>query len=110
MTNAYLQTGAALLGVLCLIVAAGHFVKKRQGGSGMMKVLSYLSLGPKSGIAAVKVGREILLIGVTSTDIKLLKNLDDVPEEPGRPLATLANIDDKLKKLRSMKDRLHAAQ
>ena len=110
MTNAYLQMVAALLGVLSLIVVAGHFLKKRQGGSGMMKVLSYLSLGPKNGIAAVKVGKEVLLIGVTPTDSKLLKNVDDVLEESGRPLATLRNIDEKLKKLKTMKDRLHAAQ
>jgi len=46
-----------------------------------VKITGDQSLGPKKGIAMVKVGPEVLLVGVTTTDIKLLKAKDTVIEE-----------------------------
>jgi flagellar biogenesis protein FliO len=86
MTTVYIQTAAALVFVIILIVGLSYFMRKRQGAEGFMKVVGYQSLGPKKGVAAVKIGREILLLGVSVSDIRLLKVYPDdeliVPEKP----------------------------
>lgn len=115
MTNLYIQTVMALSLVIGLIYLAGTFMKKRQDKDSLMKVMGFQSLGPKKGIAMVKVGQEILLVGVTATDIKLLKTFEDnleevesdpLPEKIGT--STFADISDKLKKLRALKDTVYA--
>jgi flagellar biosynthetic protein FliO len=115
MTNLYIQTVMALTLVIGIIYLLGTFMKKRQGKDGLMKIMGFQSLGPKKGIAMVKVGQEILLVGVTATDIKLLKTFEDNLEEVERePLpektetSTFADISDKLKKLRALKDTVYA--
>ena len=71
----------ALILVGGLIFLLGHFVKKKQGHGSLMKIMGYQSLGPKKGLAIVRVGREAILVGVTATDIKFLKNLDHFDDE-----------------------------
>jgi flagellar biogenesis protein FliO len=117
MTDLYLQTGVALTAVVGAIILLGTFMKKRQQKDGLMKIMGYQSLGTKKGIAMVKIGQEVLLISVTATDVKLLKTFDGVSEEaePEREpaktgQATVADITDKLKKLRAMKDTLYAVK
>jgi flagellar biosynthetic protein FliO len=65
-----------------LIFLLGHFVKKKQGQGSLIKILGYQSLGPKKGLAIVRIGREAILLGVTANDIKLLKNLDCMEDDP----------------------------
>jgi flagellar protein FliO/FliZ len=88
MTWAYLQTMAALAAVVALIYVAAHLLKKRQLGVGRrMRIEEYLAMGPKKGIAAVRVGEEVLIIGVTPTDLRLLKTVpgaDFAPDAGGR--------------------------
>ncbi len=85
MTGTYIQTAAALAFVIFLIVAAGYMMRKKQTGSGLMSIVSYQSFGPKKGVTALKVGKEVLLLGVTPNDIRLLKTFKedelDLPEE-----------------------------
>ena len=73
MTGTYIQTVAALLFVIFLIVAAGYFLKRKQNRFGFMSIIGYQTVGPKKGVAALKVGREVLILGVTSNDMRLLK-------------------------------------
>lgn len=108
MIQAYIQMGAALAGVIGVIVVIGLFVRKKQGKPGMMNVIAYQTLGQKKGIAAVRVGAEVLLLGITSTDVKLLKTLDDHFDEHGRERGTAGDIHDKLTKLKTIKDTLYA--
>ena len=115
MTDLYLQTGIGLVIVVGTIVLLGTFMKKRQEKDGLMKIMGYQSFGAKKGIAMVKIGQEVLLVSVTATDVKLLKTFDNVSEEPEAERlptktgqATVADITDKLKKLRAMKDTLYA--
>jgi len=113
MTELYLQMVVALILVTAVIVFLGLVMKKKQGKDGLMKVLGYQSLGPKKGIAMVRIGQEVLVVGVTATDVKLLKTYDGPSEEeqtPGKtPVkATVADITDKLKRLKDMKDSLYA--
>jgi flagellar biogenesis protein FliO len=81
----------------------GILVRKRQGKTSMLTVLAYQSFGQRKGIAAMKIGSEILLIGVTSTDLKLLKTLDENELEP----EVQKEVSDKLQKLRNMKKLLN---
>ena len=116
MTDVYLQMILALALVVGMILLLGTIVKKKQSKDGLIQVLGYQSLGPKKGIAAVKIGQEVLVLGVTATDLKLFKTLDDTgairAQDAGNEKETSLSddISDKLKKLKSLKDKLHAAQ
>lgn len=98
MIGTYIQVIFALLAVIGLILAFGYLLKKRQGKPSLMNVLAYHSFGQRKGVAALKVGEEILLLGITSTDIKLLKTLDvdiftpDVSKDISKKLSKLNNI------------------
>ncbi|MCI4625750.1 MAG: flagellar biosynthetic protein FliO [Candidatus Magnetoovum sp. WYHC-5] len=76
MTQYLMQAGGALAIVLLLILAAAFVLRKKRGVVHNMSVVEYLAVGPKKGIVAVKVGAEVLLLGVTPTDIRLLKSID----------------------------------
>lgn len=100
MTAMALQMAAALAFVLFLIVGLAHVQKRRQKNPGLISLVAYQSLGQRMGIAAVKVDGEILILGVTPTDFKLLKKLggsEVQPEETGI-------IADKVRKLRRIKE------
>ena len=83
MMDLYLHMGLALILVSGLIFLFGIFVKKKQDKGSLMKIMGYQSLGPKKGMAMVKVGQEVLLLGVTANDVKLLKTLSGLDEETG---------------------------
>lgn len=98
----YIQMGIALVAVIGMIALLGLFLRRRQGKAGLINILSYQSFGPRKGIAALRIGREILLIGITSTDLKLLKSLDENDLEK----ETVRDINEKLKRLRAIKEGL----
>ncbi|NTW66566.1 MAG: FliO/MopB family protein [Nitrospirae bacterium] len=113
MTGLYLQMILALALVIGMILLLGTFLKKKQSKDGLMKVIGYQSLGSKKGLAAVRINNEVLVLGITATDLKLLRTYDDIGEEhsPNLPVekdaAGPGTITDKLKRL---KDSLYAAQ
>lgn len=112
MTDLYLQLILALALVIGVIYVLGAVLKKNQARDGLMKVLGYQSLGPKKGIAAVKIGKEVLILGVTPTDLKLFKTLSDTEAESFAEKRTekgttiTGEISDKLKRLKALKDTL----
>jgi flagellar biogenesis protein FliO len=118
MMDLYLQMGIALILVSGLILLMGLFMKKRQDKVGLRHIMGYQSLGQKKGIAMVKVGQEVLLVGVTATDIKLLKTVDAAlgrSTEPADQPDTSASMfpqsaSDALNRLRTIKDSLYAAK
>lgn len=77
MTGTYIQTAAALVFVILIIVAAAFIQKKKQNRTGLMNIVGYQPFGPKKGVAALKVGKEILILGVTSNDMRLLKTFGE---------------------------------
>ena len=77
MTGIYLQVAAALGFVILLILGAGFIMKKRQNRFGLMSVVSYQPFGPKKGVAALKIGKEVLILGLTTSDVRLLKIFKD---------------------------------
>jgi flagellar biogenesis protein FliO len=67
----------ALVFVILLIIGAGLVINKKQNKFGLMSVVSYQPFGPKKGVAALKIGKEVLILGVTPTDMRLLKTFDE---------------------------------
>lgn len=103
MIGLYLQMAVALAVVIGLIIIIAIVLKKKQSKSPLMTVLSYQSFGPRKGIAALKIGAEILLVGITSTDLKLLKTFDENELDP----ELVKDINEKLSKLRNIKKLLN---
>jgi flagellar biogenesis protein FliO len=113
MTDLYLQICIALPVVLGSIYLLGLFLKKRQAKDGLMKIMGYQSLGPKKGLAMVKIGKEGILLAITATDIKLLKTFENNIEEQETGTAPETgdcsprpDFTDPFKKLKALKDRL----
>ncbi|HDH53532.1 MAG TPA: hypothetical protein ENH24_03495 [Nitrospirae bacterium] len=77
MTGTYIQTAAALVFVILLILGAGFIMRKKQNRFGLMSVVSYQPIGPKKGVAALKIGKEVLILGVTPNEMRLLKIFKD---------------------------------
>lgn len=102
MTDLYLQMILALGAIIGLILVLAFFLRKRGPKGGMMQVVAYHSLGPRKGLAAVKVGREVLLLGVTTTDLKLLKTMSEADLLP-EPRGDLA---ERLEHLRNLKEKI----
>jgi flagellar biogenesis protein FliO len=71
-----------------------------------MKLVAYQSFGPRRGVAAMKVGREILLIGVTASDLKVLRIFNEGDFESG----LFNEMNTKMKKLKDMKEQLNELQ
>lgn len=104
MIMAYLQMIIALAAVVGLIFLMAFFVRKKQGATGgMMKIIGYQSLGQRKGVVALKVNSDVLLLGVTPSEVRLLKSYEDgeLKAEP------VKEHDSKLKKLRLLKESLY---
>ncbi|MFN3480625.1 MAG: FliO/MopB family protein [Thermodesulfovibrionales bacterium] len=102
MSDLYLQVMTALGAVLGLIFLLAFLLRKKQRRNEMMRVIAYHPLGTRKGITAMKVGEEILLLGVTPADIKLLRryNASDFESEEIR------DISKKVMSLRRLKEGL----
>lgn len=106
MIEAYSQIVIALLAVIGLIVLIGLMMKKRQSTAGIMSIVSYQTFGPKKAIAVIKVGNEILLVGITPTDLKLLRTYQQSDLES----ETYREMSDKLVKLKNLREGLHESK
>lgn len=99
-----LRMTVSLLVVLALIAAGVFLLKKIAPYSGLigsqahakhpMIVLSRLSLGQKRAICLIRIADEILVVGITNTNMSLLSkiNADDYYSEDADTRGTLANI------------------
>jgi flagellar biogenesis protein FliO len=67
----------ALTFVLLLIFGAAYVVRKKQNRVDLMHLISYQNIGPKKGVAALKIGKEVLILGVTTNEVRLLKTFQD---------------------------------
>lgn len=102
MSGEFLRVGFSLIAVVLLIVVAARLMQNRvqQPGMGLLRILGYLSLGPRRSIAVIKAGKEILLIGVTPTDIKLLKSMQE--DEFDQDLKTMKDNIEHIKTLKNL--------
>ncbi len=103
MMDLYIQMAIALAVVVGLLFFISFFIKKRQSKPGIMSILSYQSFGPKKAIVALGIGKEILLVGITPTDLKLLKTYHEKELEAD----SVREMGEKLVKLKNLKEGLY---
>ena len=98
----FIQTAAALAFVILLIAGVAFAYKKRlPGAPGFFQLMAYHPFGPRRGVAALRVGQEVLLLGVTNTDFKLLRVLDaDKAREYTAPAAPVSEAVSRLRKIK----------
>lgn len=89
-TNLYLEllkTGSVLMAILILMVGALYLFKKfmgarlSSGGKNEIKLISSFFLGNREKLIVVEVEGKKLLLGVTSNNISLLKELEKTDEK-----------------------------
>lgn len=102
MTELAFQMTLALAFVIFLIYAISFVYKKKQKAANLLNLVAYQSFGQKMGVAAIRVGNEILVLGVTPTDMKLLKKIQDKPGANQE----VASIADKVRKLRRIRQEI----
>jgi flagellar biogenesis protein FliO len=101
MIDSTLSFVTALIGIVLSLVFFGIIYRRKQKQSGIINLVAYQSLGSKKGVAALQIGREILLIGVMPNGLRVLKTLavkelQKIEETPS----------DRLDKLRKMSEDL----
>lgn len=113
MIGTIVQMVVATAVVVGLIIVMGRFASKKQNGSsGIFDMVGYRSLGPKKGVAAMRVGGDVLILGVTATDLRLLGKyragdlLSVVPQQEPTHGAPSSGIAEKVRKLRQIKESL----
>jgi flagellar biogenesis protein FliO len=112
MTDLSLQIILALALVVGVIFLLSGMLRKNRSRDGLMQVVGYQSLGPKKGVAAVKIGNNVLILGVTPADLKLFKTLTgeeagSLTEKKAEQETTIAGeIGEKLRRLKALKDTL----
>ena len=71
----------AVLGLIFVLAwVAKRFNLAPGGATAHMKVVSSLSVGPKEKLLLVEVENQRLLLGVTTTQVSLIREMGDVPE------------------------------
>jgi len=64
----------AFVFVIILMFGAMFILRKKQGKTGrLMNIIGYQSFGPKKGVAALKIGGEVLILGITANEMRLLR-------------------------------------
>ncbi len=84
MMDSYIQMLFAFGAVLgLLLIFYGFTIRRRQAERGLINIIAYRVLDAKRGVAVavMKIGEELLFIGVTPNDMKVLKTL---PEREAR--------------------------
>jgi len=102
MSDLYIQVVTGLGIVIGMIFLISFFLKKRRIRRETMKVIAYHPLGTRKGVAAMKVGEEVLLLGVTPADIKLLRTYKATDFE----VEEIREISNKVMRLRKLKEGL----
>ncbi len=80
MMDSYIQMLFAFGAVLgLLLIFYGFTVRRRQAERGLINIIAYRVLDARRGVAVavMKIGEELLFIGVTPNDMKVLKTLPE---------------------------------
>lgn len=104
MTGQYIQIIAALAALASMVGIFTYLARKKQQNSSLMSIVAYQSVGQKNAVAALRVGGEVLILGVTPSEFKVLKTLKE--EDAGD--CGVRDIRDKVEKLRKLKEGIGA--
>lgn len=80
MMDSYIKILFAFGAVLgLLLIFYGFAMRRRQAERSLINIIAYRVLDPRRGVAVavMKIGGELLFIGITPSDMKVLKTLSD---------------------------------
>ena len=66
----------ALVGLILSLGVFGFLYRRKQKQSDIINLVAYQSLGAKKGVAALQVGKEILVVGIMPNGFRVLKTLE----------------------------------
>jgi flagellar biogenesis protein FliO len=94
----------ALVGLVLSMVVFGFMYRRKQKQSNIINLVAYQSLGAKKGVAALRVGGEILVVGIMPSGFRVLKTLEAeaVTEKAEGP------VTERIEKLRKLKEEIDA--
>jgi flagellar biogenesis protein FliO len=75
MMDGTLSLITALVGIILSLVFFGLLYRRKQKHSHIINLVAYHSFGAKKGIAALQIGKEILVVGVTPSGFNVMKTL-----------------------------------
>jgi flagellar biogenesis protein FliO len=93
----------ALVGLVMSIAVLGLLYRRKQKQSHIIQMVAYQSLGSKKGVAALQVGKEILVLGIMPSGFRVLKTMEarEIVETREAPFS------ESMEKLRRLKEEIH---
>lgn len=77
MSDIVTQMLSALFIVIIMIFGLSLIYKKKKRSAGIMDLIEYRSFGQKMGIAAMKINKEVFILGITPTDMKVIERFGE---------------------------------
>lgn len=77
MNDMLIQMLSALFIVIIMIFGLSFIYKKRKKSVGLIELIEYRSFGQKMGIAAMRINKEIFILGITPTDMKVVERFGE---------------------------------
>ena len=93
----------ALVGLILSMAVLGFLYRRKQKQSHIIHLVAYQSLGSKKGVAALQIGKEVLVVGVMPNGFRVLKTMEakEVIETQETPYS------DRMEKLRKLKEEIN---
>jgi len=93
----------ALIGLILTMVVLGVLYRRKQKHSHIIHLVAYQSLGSKKGVAALQIGKEVLVVGIMPNGFRVLKTMEakEVIETQDNPYS------DRMEKLRKLKEEIN---
>jgi flagellar biogenesis protein FliO len=107
MNNIFTNIITALFFVILLIIGISFIYKKKRGTSRLIDLIEYRSFGQKMAVAAMKINKDIYILGITPNDMKVIEKInEDVLGLSSKADVHQENISEKIKRLRQIKEEL----
>lgn len=107
MSNIFMNIIPTLFFVVLLILGVSFIYKKKRGTSRLIDLIEYRSFGQKMAVAAMKINKDIYILGITPNDMKVIEKLnEDAIGLSPKTEVHQENISEKIKRLRQIKEEL----
>lgn len=107
MSNIFINIIPALFFVIFLILGVSFIYKKKRGTSRLIDLIEYRSFGQKMAVAAMRINKEIYILGITPNDMKVIEKIkDDIIGLSPKTEVYQESISEKIKRLRKIKEDL----
>lgn len=107
MSNIFINIIPALFFVIFLILGVSFIYKKKRGTSRLIDLIEYRSFGQKMAVAAMRINKDIYILGITPNDMKVIEKIkDDIIGLSPKTEVYQESISEKIKRLRKIKEDL----